>query len=147
MMALEEIAVADIRKGQKILVLRGVGTEEGEHSEVYIAQRDFDGSLLSRTRHYLIEDVPQTPPFEVPWGTVQRDKDGDVWEFLKQKDKYGNVARCREDHMQAFDAREYAPFTRLYTVPELIDVLHVKSSSGYGGTASVLSELNEQGII
>lgn len=112
MMALEEIAVADIRKGQKILVVYKLpgSVIDLTHSAVFESEGDeLEKKWAADTKFYLLEDVP-TPLFEVPWGTVQRDKDGDLWEFFKKVDRYGFVGH---DHhrtrMYLNEAAEFAP--------------------------------------
>jgi len=128
-MALEEIAVADIRKGQKIRWEPGNGYWhiDGIFAQEYVAIKDGHGMYGTPVKYYLIEDVPQPPPFEVPWGTVQRDKEGDLWEFAEkagdEEGEEGVVAAVAGAQMFTADIAEYAPFTRLYTVQELIELL------------------------
>jgi len=144
-MALEEIAVADIRKGQKIRW--EADGDSWANAVEFTAAFDFDSWNSTSGTHYLIEDVPQPPPFEVPWGTVQRDEYGTIWRFFGMASRDGNVAEAGGRLQDLDSARSYAPFTRLYTVQELIDRMKAASPSGFGGAASVLSEMHRHGGI
>lgn len=133
-MALEEIAVADIRKGQTILAVYNMnyGDADVKEASSFRAQSDrhTNGWDASET-FYLVEDAPQPPPFEVPWETVQRDKNDDVWQFESEVHKEeGVIAYCDGVPMQWDLLEAYAPFTRLYTVQELIDILRAKNLNG-----------------
>jgi len=62
------------------------------------------------------------PPFEVPWGTVQRDSRGDIWRFFDEESSTGHIAVSAGKHWSKQTAAKCAPFTRLYTVQELTDI-------------------------
>ena len=145
-MALEEIAVADIKDGQTILVL--YSTEKSVQAKTYVVQSDGASFGADAESFYLLKDIPTTPPFEVPWGTVQRDKEGDLWEFAQiagdEEGDEGVVAAVEGVQMFAGDVAEYAPFTRLYTVQELIDLYREYARVGF---AEVLARDLQDGII
>ena len=121
---LQKIEVEDIRKGQRILMVTNrqicLGAVRAEPS-IYEACSDgySNGSTATLSSYFLLKDVPTPPPFEVPWGMAQRDKDGLVWDFRTGKDIWGNVATVEGTAMDAEDAARSVPFTRLYTVQEL----------------------------
>jgi len=144
-MALEVIAVADIRKGQKI---RWETTDDlvlstGVFAQEYIALRDGQGYFNVRDGHYLIEDVPATP-FEVPWETVQRDKNSNVWEFFDEDDGGGYVGIQGGCTMSEGQAEQCAPFTRLYTVQELVELYREFNRVGF---AEVLACDQQDGLV
>ena len=141
-MALEEIAVADIRKGQTILEVDRfngkVGTRTFEIDESWTPSN----SVVSN--FYLLQDAREKPLFEVPWGTVQRDCEGDIWEFFDEDDGSGYVADVGGIAMSAKYVAQAAPYTRLYTVQELIDIYREFDRVGF---AEVLANDRHDGII
>ena len=112
---LKEIAVADIRKGQELLVISGIV------SEIFTTTHDGDtGGWDDGERFYLLANA--LPPFEAPWATVQRDADGNVWQFFEKESANGVAGESCGRLKDAESAQRFAPFTRLYTVQELIDI-------------------------
>ena len=126
-MALEEIAVADIRKGQELLVIMERSSMGDPHLVPNIITAGSDGygwQMESSATYYLLADIPTPPPFEVPWGTVQRDKNDDVWQFESEVHKdAGVIAYCDGVPMQRGLLETYAPFTRMYTVLEMVEAI------------------------
>ena len=125
-MALNEIAVADIRKGQTILVVydRDAPYGASPDSTTYIAAGDGHTNGWGKEElFYLLADIPTPPPFEVPWGTVQRDAEGRIWDFFGQADDLGYAGRADGKLLDIYSVPAYAPFIRLYTVQELANRL------------------------
>ena len=90
-----------------------------------------------------LNDVPK-PEFVVPWGTRQLSADGTVWEFMKTGFGKG-VAYVGSDVMNLGEAELAAPFHRLFTVAELVEVLEDGCGEAY--LATRLSDLEVEGVL
>jgi len=147
-MALEEIAVADIRKGQVILQVDEIA--DIYRASSFTAEADYvaGGSISPCFRYYLLADVPQPPRFEVPKSGIHRDKHGEVWDFDRQNGNH-YAAESIDDLLAVVDLQGRAPFARMYTVQELIDIVGEDDfASGLGGgVAYHLAGFLKRGII
>jgi len=147
-MALEEIAIADIRKGQKLLVINEQLSSGKPYLVPSIFTTESDGrgwNPAGRGTYYLLADIPTPPQFKVPWGTAQRSRSGNIWEFYKDSETAdGVIAKVNGNGHTLESAAAYAPFTRLYTVQELIEQY---KEFGYRDMVRSLLEDIEDGLI
>ena len=142
---MDKICVEDIRVGQQVLCVWDDGFCDlvAFVSKAYIAEFDRHGHVHSG-EHYLLVDVPK-PEFVVPWGTRQVDSLGTVWDFFQEPDMDGLIASNGEGWLDVEAAEQRAPFHRLFTVAELVEVLE----DGCGETylATRLSDLEGEGVL